>query len=126
MKTLTCDPGLRNLSLCIMNSDYQILLWDTYNILDSDDHHCEQLFKTGKVCNRKCTMKYKTADNNMIFTCKSHFPKTITKTKANDFKKKNIDKYLLQDIAKTFTAKIQQLYDDNDSFKNLDSILIEL
>ena len=40
-----------------MNSEYNILLWDTFNILDGDDYHCEGLFKNGKVCNRKCTIK---------------------------------------------------------------------
>ena len=66
MITLCVDPGLRNLSFCIMNSEYEILLWDTFNILDSDDYHCESLFKNGKVCNRKCIMKYKKEDTIVI------------------------------------------------------------
>jgi hypothetical protein len=41
-----------------MNSDYNILLWDTFNILDGDDYHCEGVFKNGKICGRKCCMKY--------------------------------------------------------------------
>ena len=46
MITLCVDPGIRNLSLCIMNSEYNILLWDTFNILDGDDYHCESLWLT--------------------------------------------------------------------------------
>ena len=126
MATLCCDPGLRNLSLCIMNENYQILLWDVYNILDSDNHHCQSFFKNGKICNRKCTMKY--LDNGIqVFCCKTHFPKDIAPTKRNDFKKKNIDDYLLQDIAFEFLGKIQQIYTNNKSiFDSLSSVLIEL
>lgn len=125
MITLCCDPGLRNLSLCIMNSEYNILLWDTFNILDGDDYHCESLFKNGKLCGRKCCMKYK-KDEQLIYTCKTHFPKEIKKTKLNDFKKKSIDDYLLQDIANTFINRLQEIYDQNPVFKTLTSILIEL
>jgi len=125
MITLCCDPGLRNLSLCIMNSEYNILLWDTFNILDGDDYHCESSFKNGKLCGRKCCMKYK-KDEQLIYTCKTHFPKEIKKTKLNDFKKKSIDDYLLQDIANTFINRLQEIYDQNPVFKTLTSILIEL
>lgn len=125
MITLCADPGLRNMSFCILNSNYEILLWDVYNILDDDDYHCQETFKNGKLCNRKCNMKYKNGEN-MIFTCKTHFPKDIKKTKINDFKKKNIDKYLLQDIANTFIKRLQEIYDSNPVFKDLTNILIEL
>lgn len=126
MITLCVDPGLRNLSFCIMNSEYEILLWDTFNILDSDDYHCESLFKNGKVCNRKCIMKYKKEDDTLIYTCKTHFPKNIPKTKVNDFKKKSIDDYLLQDIALTFIERLDEIYNENPSLKTVTSILIEL
>ena len=125
MITLSVDPGLRHLSFCILNSEYEILLWDTFNILDGDDYHCESLFKNGKICSRKCNMKYK-KDENLIYTCKTHFPKEIKKTKINDFKKKSIDDYLLQDIALTFLQRLQEIYDQNPVFKTLTNILIEL
>lgn len=125
MITLCVDPGIRHLSFCIMNSDYEILLWDVYNILDSDDYHCESFFKNGKICNRKCTMKFKLCETS-IYTCKTHFPKDLKKTKTNDFKKKSIDDYLLQDIANIFIQRIQEIYDSNNIFKHLTSILIEL
>lgn len=128
MIVLCCDPGLRNLSFCIMNSEYDILLWDTFNVLDGDDYHCESIFKNGKTCNRKCTMKYKTQDKENVYTytCKTHFPKEIAKTNLNDFKKKSIDDYLLQDIANTFINRLQEIYDQNPVFKTLTSIFIEL
>ena len=125
MITLCVDPGLRNLSFCIMSSTYEILLWDTFNILNSDDYHCVSLFKNGKICGRKCTMKYKN-EETLIYSCKTHFPKEIKKTKLNDFKKKSIDDYLLQDIANTFIDRLQEIYDHNPVFKTLTNILIEL
>jgi hypothetical protein len=125
MITLCCDPGLRNLSLCIMDSKYNILLWDTFNILDEDDYHCKSLFKNGNLCNRKCTMKYK-IDDTYVYICKTHFPKEIKKTKANDFKKKCIDNYLLQDIANIFINRLLEIYEQNPVFKDLTSIFIEL
>lgn len=126
MITLCIDPGLRNLSICVMNTDFEILLWDVYNVLDTDDYKCQGFFKNGKLCNRKCIMKYVNINNELIHCCKSHFPKNIKQTKNNNFKKKNIDQYLLQDITKAFNDRIQQIYDQNDIFKNLDSIFIEL
>jgi hypothetical protein len=125
MRVLSIDPGLRNLSLCIMNSEYEILLWDTFNILDGDDYHCESLFKNGKICNRKCTMKHKKEDT-WIYTCKTHFPKEIKTTKLNNFKKKNIDDYLLQDIALVFIQRLQEIYEQNEVFNSLTHIYIEL
>lgn len=126
MITLCIDPGIRNLSICMLNDDYEILLWDVYNILDSDDYACQGIFKNGKICGRKCNMKYKKDQEIMSFTCKAHFPKNITKTKLNNFKKKSIDEYLLQDIANNLILKIQEIYDLNEIFKKLGSILIEL
>lgn len=130
MATLCIDVGLRNLSMCIMNIRYEILLWDIYNVLDSDEYYCQGKFKNGNICGRKCNMKYmenmENMENEMIYTCKTHFPKTIKKTKMNDFKKKTIDNYLLQDIAKAFIQRIQEIYDKYDIFRGLKNILIEL
>lgn len=125
MITCCIDVGLRNLSICIMNSNYEILLWDVYNILDGDDYHCVDKFKNGKICNRKCNMKY-TLNDSMVYCCKTHFPKTIKATKLNDFKKKSIDNYLLQDIAKAFITRVDEIYNDNPVFKELNSVHIEL
>lgn len=125
MKVLCCDPGLRNLSMCVMDSEYNISFWKNINILDSDDHKCVGIFKNGKVCGRKCSMKYKNENEVFVYSCKTHFPKDTAKTKLNDFKKKNIDEYLLQDIAGAFINKIQNLYDSEDNFKDITGIFIE-
>lgn len=131
--TLAIDIGLRNLSMCIMSaknhtdmSTYQIHLWDNFNTLDCDDHSCESLQKNGKVCGKKCTFKYKKEDS-LIYTCKTHFPKDITVKREHTFKKKNVDDYLLQDIADIVLQRVQNIYDTNiNIFKELTSIIIEL
>ena len=128
MITLCIDVGLRNLSMCIMNNNYSILLWDIFNILDSDDHLCTSSFKNGKLCNRKCTKTYipLTENKNPVFCCKTHFPKDIKAAKMHDFKKKSIDAYLLQDIAKAFIQRVQDIYDHNQPMKQVNTVLIEL
>jgi hypothetical protein len=127
MITCCIDVGLRHLAFSILNSDYEILLWDVFNVLDNDDYKCEGKFKNGEICGRKCSMKYIPEDlSTFIYCCKSHYPKKNKKTKLNDFKKKNINEYLLQDIAKLFIQRVQDIYDENPVFKEIDNILIEL
>lgn len=136
---MSIDIGLRNLAMCIMDSTdtqdlstYSIHLWDVYNTLDSDDYLCQAIQKNGKICNKKCSFKYKEKQENQeeekeVFTCKTHFPKDITIQKKNKFKKKSVDNYLLQDIAKIVLEKVQTIYDENISlFNQLKSIVIEL
>ena len=130
---LTIDIGLRNLAMCIMSavdkqdiSTYNIHLWDVYNTLDSDDYACEGVQKSGKVCGKKCTCKY-LMDNEYKYCCKTHFPKNIEFAKNNVFKKKTINDYLLQNIAKIVLTKIQEIFNDNkDIFTSVKQILIEL
>jgi hypothetical protein len=111
-----------------MSAEKEILLWDVYNVLDSDDYSCKSFFKNGKLCNRNCSMKYNSEENSgeIIYTCKTHFPKNIKKTKLNIFKKKCIKEYLLQDIATVFLEKIQEIHDSDEAFKTVKEILIEL
>ena len=130
---LSIDIGLRNLAFCCMSakdkadlSSYNIELWKVYNTLDSDDYHCESLQKNGKVCGSKCGFKYKSGET-MIYCCKTHFPKNIVKTPQNMFKKKLIDSYLLQDIAKIVLSKLQDIFDENKTLMmSVKQILIEL
>lgn len=130
---LTIDIGLRNLAVCCMSCDdksniesYKIHLWDVYNTLDSDDYKCQSIQKSGKICGKKCSFKYNSL-NNIIHSCKTHFPKTLDcKLKEHIFKKKAIDDYLLQDIAKVVLCKIQEIYDNNLLPLKLTNIFIEL
>jgi hypothetical protein len=126
-KILSIDIGLRNLSMCIMSKEltnYRIHLWDVYNTLDSDDHRCTGLKKNGDPCNKKCSYKYGTPP---VFTCKTHFPKSIQIKKENKFKKKTIKEYLLQTIADTVLLKVQEIYDQHiEEFGDVTKIVIEL
>jgi hypothetical protein len=108
-------------------SSYKIELWKVYNTLDSDDYHCESIQKNGKICSKKCSLKYKNEENIMIYCCKTHFPKTVSKTKSNSFKKKKVESYLLQDIALIVLTKIQEIFDENNFLlTDVKQVLIEL
>ena len=131
---LSIDIGLRNLALCIMSAEdkknidtYKIHLWNVFNTLDSDDYKCQGIQKSGKICNKKCGYKYK-LNGELGHSCKTHFPKDIKlNLKEHVFKKKMIDDYLLQDIAKIVLSKLQDIYDDNKViFDQLTGIIIEL
>lgn len=130
---LSIDIGLRNLAFCCMSAEdesdmtsYSIHLWDVYNTLDSDDYKCEGIQKSGKICSKKCSFKYN-IENTVVHSCKTHFPKNLdVNLKQHLFKKKMIDDYLLQDIAKIVLAKLQKIYDEHLLSLNLTSIFIEL
>jgi hypothetical protein len=134
---LTIDVGLRNLAMCIMSADdkqdistYKIHLWDTYNTLDSDDYTCESLQKNGNVCGKKCGFKY-LSNGQQTHCCKTHFPKELMNGKQIDkkhiFKKKMVNDYLLQDIAKIVLTRLQSIYDTNvEIFSLVTHVLIEL
>lgn len=130
---LTLDVGLKTMSICIASctdrkdlTTYRIHLWDIYDILEEDNHLCKSIQKNKKSCEKKCTFKYK-SDNDEIYTCKKHFPKDITIEKSNNYKQKLIKDYLLQDIVKAVITKINQIYNDNlELFTQLTEIIIEL
>lgn len=128
MITTCCiDVGLRNLSLCIMNSNYEILLWNIYDVFETCEKTCTAKMKNDKICNKKCSYKYNNIDNIESYSCKLHFPKNIKMTNKNKITLKKIDKYLLQEIAFKFISKIEEIYNTNiDIFKSLNSIYIEL
>jgi hypothetical protein len=130
---LSIDIGIKNLSLCMMNctdktnlSTYSVHLWDVYNTLE-DDYHCISLQKSGKICDKKCSLKY-TVDNNIFYTCKTHFPKEMLPIKKeNNYKPKLIKNYLLQDLSKIILTKLYEIYNSNQNlFNQLTEIIIEL
>lgn len=134
---LSIDIGIKNLSLCIMDcenkkdfSTYKTHLWDVYNTLE-DHHKCVSLQKSGKICDKKCSFKYKPntdAGTDYVFTCKTHFPKNLLPLKKeNNYKPKLIKNYLLQDIAKIILSKLNEIYTTNENlFKQLSQIVLEL
>lgn len=134
---LTIDIGLRNLAMCIMSAEnkldistYEIHLWDTYNTLDIDDYKCNGIQKNGNICGKKCGFKY-TLGTQQEFCCKMHFPKSLMNGKQIDkkyiFKKKMVNDYLLQDIAKIVLKRLENIYDSNkELFSNVTQVLIEL
>lgn len=131
---LSIDIGLRNLSLCVMSAtqrtdfeSYKIYLWDVYNILDTDDYKCLAVQKNGKVCGKRCLYKYKRTDTTE-YCCKTHFPKDCLPIgRDNNFKKRAVNDYLLQDIALIIISKMDEIYAQNtEMFGQIDSVIIEL
>jgi hypothetical protein len=105
---------------------YKIELWKVYNTLDSDDYRCKSVQKNGKICDKKCSLKYKDTTAT-TYCCKMHFPKTLSKTPQNIFKKKMIESYKLQDIARILLEKLEEIFDKNkDILLDVKNIFIEL
>lgn len=137
---LSIDIGIKNLSLCCIDytdktdmNTYKIKLWDVYDTLNTEEYHCESLTRSKTTCGKRCGFKYKCNDNiNLdkdcfIYTCKTHFPKDIPIKPQNIYKKRLVNDYLLQDIAKIVLTKLQTVYDDNkEVFQNIKTIVIEL
>ena len=132
---LSIDVGLRNLSMCVMSGDpkdwntFKIHLWDNFNTLDGDDYFCESTLKNGKVCGKKCTCKYKKdSQTHYTYTCKTHLPKEIDRSKRDvTYKKKRVEDYLLQDLADIVLQRLQEIYDTHkEIFTQLKGIVIEL
>jgi hypothetical protein len=123
-------------------STYKIHLWEVYNTLDGEngDKTCSITTKKGSVCAKKSSLKFikqiepvneeeiMSEKEIEVFTCKTHFPKDIKIVpKINNYKRKLIKNYLLQDIARIIIKKVDEIYKDNtDLFQQLNVILIEL
>lgn len=134
MSILTIDVGLKNLAICIMNCEnkrdyetYKIRLWEVYNTLESEEYKCMSYMKSGKQCLKKCGYKYMNEQNEIIYVCKPHFPKSIKITNKNIYKQKRVDEYLLQDIATIIIEKLNELFITySDILKDVSKVLIEL
>ena len=137
---LTIDVGLKNLAMCIMDSQYNIHLWDVYNMLDDEQYSysCQTRQKDGKMCEKKCQYKFpkevkkkittsdvsdelpvgtiNTTDTiyettiETIYTCKRHYPKDLPNQKKYFIKEKKVGDFLLQDIAERIMKGINEIY----------------
>jgi hypothetical protein len=134
MSILSIDIGIKNLSMCILNyedkndlSSYKIQLWNVFDTLDTKEYLCEELKKNNTKCGKKCNYTFM-LENIERFCCKTHFPKILLPIKKqNQIKKKLVNDYLLQDIAKIVLTKLQEIYNTNfDIFSQIKSIIIEL
>lgn len=137
MMTLCIDPGIHNLSFCILKSDdiqdfstYEIKLWENYDLLCDTDKLCLGLQKNNKICNKKCSLKYKIEESELpeelVYTCKLHVPKNDN-IKLTEYKRKKIDTYLLKDLVQIIIIKIKEIFNQHkDLFLELTKIHIEL
>ena len=149
---LTIDVGLKNLAMCIMDSQYNIHLWDVYNMLDDEQYSysCQTRQKDGKMCEKKCQYKFPKevkkkvnisdildTDNSKepsyetiietIYSCKRHYPKDLPNQKKYFIKEKKVGDFLLQDIAERIMKGINDIYNQHlDLFNSITNICIEL
>lgn len=127
---LAIDVGLKNLSMCVMSRDddhVNIHLWDVYDIIkdDQEDMRCTSVLKNDGICGKLC--KYKYVQDSTVYTCKLHFPKTITINKDNIIVPVKVKDINLQNIALLMIDKLQSLYASNtELFDKLDKVVIEL
>lgn len=142
MTTLCIDPGIHNLSFCILKahdpkdfSTYEIKLWENYDLLEDTDKLCTGIQKNNKVCNKKCSLKYKSivniseteSENEFVYTCKLHLPKDNPEIKLIEYKRKKIDTYLLRDLVEIIIIKIKTIFSEHkELFLELNKIHIEL
>lgn len=127
-RVLSIDIGIKNLAMCCIedSDDYVIKLWDVYDTLDQQEYTCQSLKRNGEICGKTCGYRYH-HDNIDVYTCKTHFPKNISIKQQNIYKRRLINSYLLQDIAKIVLVKLQKIYDEHqDIFKDISNIVIEL
>jgi len=145
MTTLCIDPGIHNLSFCILKAEnpkdfstYEIKLWENYDLLEDTDKLCRGVQKNNKVCNKKCSLKYinkvnineseivNKTESKFIYTCKLHSPKD-PEIKLTEYKRKKIDTYLLRDLVEIIIIKIKTIFTENkELFLELHKIHIEL
>ena len=121
---LGIDVGLRNLSLCIMSKsnkgDYEILLWDNYNLLGNDPEICLGKTRTGIACSKFASV-FNPATKE--YFCKMHSKGVHVK---NVPKCKNVKTYLIQDIARIVLSKITEIHSENKVvFSSISKVFIE-
>ena len=111
---LGIDIGLRNMSMCVITEDREILLWEIYDLLADDIILCS-------ICGRNA--KYTAGDTSF---CGTHF-KGNKKSKVNQIKKKKVKQYSLQEIASKVISKVNTIVEDNkEIFDQLTSCILEL
>jgi hypothetical protein len=117
MSILSIDVGLKNLAMCIMDSDTIIHLWNVYNVFP-EPLVCKSLTKTKKICMKKASLSC-----NSVGYCKTHSPKD---SKVTIIKEKKIKSYTYNELANNVINKLKEVTDSNNCFKTVDKVLIEL
>ncbi len=99
MSVVSIDIGLKTLSLCAMDKNKHVSLWELYNVLESEKF-CEGLKKD----NTKCSKKASTTTTK-VYYCKTHSKGKQTKV----YKPKAVKSYTYQEIAKLVISCIQNI-----------------
>jgi hypothetical protein len=109
-------------------SEMKILLWDVYDITETDNigvkERCTHLKKDGSPCNACCKFT-----SNDVPCCKSHFPKEVVfDEKIHAIKPASkVSKMSMQQLTHLILKKVSTLYEENKAlFDSLTICAIEL
>jgi hypothetical protein len=98
-------------------SQYRILSWDVYNLLEDESKTCDALKKNGKgICGKTASF---VSDN--VFTCKLH-----KNDNSKPYTKPLVSSKTLQAIALLVINKAEMLINGNDLFSSVSDVVIEL
>jgi hypothetical protein len=94
MHILSIDVGIKNLALCLLSSEKEIVMWDVLNI------SCEDVPQTNTECSTKCSLcknnaKYR---KNETLYCLRHSKETAYLLPTKDLLPSKIEKMKLQQL----------------------------
>lgn len=74
MSVLSIDPGIKNLGVCLLDSDKSVKYWEVINILSGEDTNqkkeCSGILKSKKNCKTNANWSHE-----FLYYCKRHAPK---------------------------------------------------
>lgn len=117
MKVLAVDPGIANLSVCVLENGC-ILYWDTIHILSENifyEKKCTKTFKNSKKCNRHSKYIYRGES-----TCAAH-RNALSVPIFPDKKIKNVTHRAIVSAIEDVFNRLTAL----DQFRSIDKIVIE-
>jgi hypothetical protein len=141
-QVLSVDIGIKNLAICIITDekqtkkvgDFRIDYWDVINTLEEESSQfipCPVSNRTGRkigeCCGKMCKFKWTDKEGNVVYSCKTHFPKELRPIKTqNRITTKLVKDIHLQDIAYACVNKVKELWEGDFSKFNFTKIIIEL
>lgn len=115
MSVLSIDPGIKNLGVCLLDSDKSVLYWEVINILSGEDSNqkkeCNEILKSKKKCKVSANWS-----NNSLYYCKRHAPE-------NSVDVNPLVKFCSnEELCKKILAFVKKFAEDN---YNIEYIIIE-
>lgn len=112
-KILGIDIGIKNLSICISNKEFDISYWEVIDLIQEVNEKCEKC---------KCKASYSCAarEGVVFYSCKRHKNETSVL-----IKKKKVKSYKIQDIVFKLIQKLNEIL-QLTQFSEVSKVKIEL